>query len=221
VRAICFDLFTLFDPRGVARAAELVIPGRGLELWNVWKTRQFEYSWLRASAGRYQDFEAVTEQALLYAADELKLTLSPPAVRRLVSSYSELEPWPDTRAALAAWRSAGLKLAPLANFSPAMMAHLLGHSALRASFDLVISTDRARTYKPDPRAYGLAPTLLGFPREQIAFAAFGGWDAAGAKWFGFRTFWLNRFGVAPEHLIVPDGTGTDLAALAKWLDGSS
>lgn len=84
-------------------------------------------------------------------------------------------------------------------------------------FDVLISTDRVKTYKPDPRAYALGPALLGLPRERVAFAAFGGWDAAGAKWFGLPTFWVNRFGVTEEQLVAPDASGPSLQALATWL----
>ncbi|MEO6602907.1 MAG: haloacid dehalogenase type II [Polyangiaceae bacterium] len=219
IRGICFDLFTIFDPRSVALAANAVVPGRGLELWNVWKTRQFEYAWLRAAAGKYSDFEVVTGDALSYAARELKISLTVDQHRQLVDSYSELEPWADARGALLAWKEAGLKLAPLANYSPKMLGRLLQRSQLDRLFDVQISTDRARTYKPDPRAYALGPSLLGLPREQLAFAAFGGWDAAGSKWFGLPTFWVNRLGVTVEQLVAPDGSGPGFSALANWVTG--
>ena len=217
IRGICFDLFTIFDPRSVVRAADAVAPGHGLALWNIWKTRQFEYAWLRASAGKYLDFEAVTAASLVYAAKELQLTLTGDERARLVDSYSELEPWPDARDALLGWQRAGLKLAPLANYSPKMLTRLLERNRLVPRFDVLISTDRAKTYKPDPRAYALGPALLGLPRGQVAFAAFGGWDAAGAKWSGLPTFWVNRLGVSEEELISPDGTGRNFQALDDWL----
>ena len=217
IRGICFDLFTIFDPRSVARAADSFAPGRGQELWNAWKVRQFEYSWLRATARRYLDFEIVTDQALAYAANELQIPLSPEARRQLVGAYSALDPWPDTRAALLAWKKQGLKLAPLANYSPKMIRQLIARNALEGLFDTLISTDAAQTYKPDPRAYALGPARLGLSREQIAFAAFGGWDAAGAKWFGFPTYWLNRLNVTAEQLVLSDATGSDLAGLASWI----
>ena len=217
IRGICFDLFTIFDPRSVAVAADAVVPKRGLELFNAWKTRQFEYAWLRAAAGKYCDFEVVTSEALIYTAHEMKISLTLDQRRQLVDSYSELEPWPDARDALLAWKEAGLKLAPLANYSPKMLGRLLERNQLDRLFDVQISTDRARTYKPDPRAYALGPSLLGLAREQIAFAAFGGWDAAGSKWFGLPTFWVNRLGATAEELVTPDASGPDFNALASWL----
>ncbi len=218
IAAICFDLFTLFDPRSVIEQATRWVPGQATELCEAWRSRQFEYAWLRVAAGQYLDFRSVTEDALVYAARGLGLSLSSEARESLVNAYSQLEPWPDTREQLSAWRHAGLELAPLANYSPVMLERLLANAGLSQAFDVQISTHVARTFKPDPRAYALGVSTLGLRREQIAFAAFGGWDAAGAKWFGFPTFWVNRLGVPREELAPPpDATGPTLAELARFV----
>lgn len=218
IRAIAFDLFTIFDPRSVVTVAETIVPGHARELCESWRVRQFEYSWLHAAAGAYRDFQAVTEEALAYAARANEINLSADARRTLVTSYERLAPWPDSRAALESMKAAGLRLAPLANFTPAMIEHLLGSAGLRPLFDEIISTDRAGTYKPDPRAYALGPSVFKLRREEIAFAAFGGWDAAGAKWFGYPTFWVNRLGVPAEELPPgPDAVGSTLMEVASWV----
>jgi 2-haloacid dehalogenase len=57
-------------------------------------------------------------------------------------------------------------------------------------------------------------------KEEIAFAAFAGWDAAGARWFGYPTFWVNRSNAAVEELgAAPDGIGSGLGDLAKFVLG--
>jgi 2-haloacid dehalogenase len=218
IRAVAFDLFTIFDPRSVVTAAEAIVPGHARELCESWRVRLFEYTWLHTAAGTYRDFQAVTEESLAYAARANSINLSADASRMLVASYERLAPWPDSRAALDAMKAAGLRLAPLANFTPAMIEHLLGNAGLRPLFDEIISTDRAKTYKPDPRAYALGPSVLNLRREEIAFAAFGGWDAAGAKWFGYPTFWVNRLGVPAEELPPgPDAVGSTLTEVASWV----
>ena len=218
IRAICFDLFTLFDPRSVVEIARTFVPGHAVELCEAWRVRQFEYSWIRVASSQYADFHAVTADALAYAAKAQKVELSAAARRTLVDAYSRLAPWPDTRAALLAWKQAGLRLAPLSNYTPAMLAQLLANAGLTELFDAQISTDPARTFKPDPRAYALGPSTLGLRQEEIAFSAFGGWDAAGAKWFGFPTFWVNRLGVPEEALAPgPDATGPTLTELAEFV----
>lgn len=219
IRGICFDLFTLFDPRSVVAVAETVAPGRGSELCESWRSRQFQYGWLHALAGHYVDFRVVTREALVFAAREKQLALSDESLDRLVSAYSELAPWPDSAAQLRAWKSAGFELAPLANFAPSMLEPLIAQSGFSDVFDTLISTDAARAFKPDPRAYALGVSRLGLPREQLAFSAFGGWDAAGAKWFGYHSFWVNRLGVPEEELgVTPDGSGPSLVELARFID---
>jgi 2-haloacid dehalogenase len=218
IRGVCFDLFTLFDPRSVVTAARAVAGDGAADLCEAWRTRQFQYAFLRAAGERYLDFRRCTEDALDYAAKSRSLTLLAADRARLVDAYSELEPWPDTRKTLEALRAAGLSLAPLANYAPAMLDRLLAHADLTDHFDAIISTDAAQTFKPSPRAYALGPARLGLPREAVAFAAFGGWDAAGAKWFGLPTFWVNRLSVQAEELDpTPDGTGPTLAELSTFI----
>jgi 2-haloacid dehalogenase len=218
IGGICFDLFTLFDPRGVERAASALVGARASELCETWRARQFQYSWLRSAAGQYRDFRAITRDALDYALFARGVSLSEPAREDLVEAHSRLEPWPDTRDALLAWRCQGLALAPLANYSPPMIARLLANAGLESLFDAQLSTHAVQSFKPDPRAYALGEAAFGLPRSRIAFAAFGGWDAAGAKWFGYRTFWVNRLGVAPEALQPGfDATGPTFHELARFV----
>jgi 2-haloacid dehalogenase len=219
IRGICFDLFTLFDPRSlIERVREHVSEGAEA-LCDAWRTKQFEYAFLRVAGGNYVDFRQVTSDALVLALSKQKVELSPAAREKLVGAYAELTPWPDTQRALEEWKRRGLRLAPLANYSPSMIDGLLAHAGLGKFFDERISTDRARTFKPDPRAYALGPAALGVPKEELVFAAFGGWDAAGAKWFGFPTFWVNRLGQPAEQLPPgPDAQGPDLSALAAFID---
>jgi 2-haloacid dehalogenase len=52
------------------------------------------------------------------------------------------------------------------------------------------------------------------PRALFGFVSSNGWDAAGAKSFGFRVFWVNRGGAPVERLGVrPDAIVKSLAEL--------
>jgi 2-haloacid dehalogenase len=54
--------------------------------------------------------------------------------------------------------------------------------------------------------------------DEILFVAFGGWDAAGAKSFGYPTFWVNRSGLPAEELdVAPDAMGKDLTDLVNFV----
>jgi 2-haloacid dehalogenase len=85
-------------------------------------------------------------------------------------------------------------------------------------FDELLSTQANATYKPDPRAYDLGLQRLGLKKEEVVFAAFGGWDAYGARSFGYPTYWVNRFNLPAEKLdVTADATSTDLAGLLEFV----
>jgi 2-haloacid dehalogenase len=218
IKAIAFDGFVIFDPNSVAPIAEEVFPGNGAALTNEWRTRQFDYAWLRVVARHYANFWQVSQDALTYATNKLKLELTPEKRARLMNAYLELKTWPDSIASLAALKKAGLKLAFLSNFTPDMLSANVKHSSLEGIFEHAISTDQARTYKPDPNAYQLGIDTFKLKREEILFAAFGGWDAAGAKLFGYPTYWVNRQKLPVEELgATPNSFGVDMTKLVQFL----
>jgi 2-haloacid dehalogenase len=217
-KAIAFDYFVLFNPDSVVPEAERVFPGKGRELTNLWRTRQFEYSWLRSITDHYVDFFAVTEDALVFAANAMKLKLTPDDKRRLLDAFLRLTPWDDTADALRRLKETGIRVITLANFSPAMLRSNAENAGLIGFFDALVSTDANHTYKPDPRAYQLGVDRLHLAKQDILFVAFGGWDAAGAKSFGYPTFWVNRFNQPFEELGVrPDRTSTGLDGLLDFV----
>jgi 2-haloacid dehalogenase len=218
IQAIAFDGLAVFDVRPVAALAEEIFPGRGTEMSALWRARQFEYTWLRTLGRQYADFMQVTEEALVFSCTSLKLELTTAARDRLMQSYLSLKAWPDALAALKNMKSSGLRMAFLSNFTAAMLDQAVRNSDLEGIFDDHLSTDRVRAFKPDTQTYRMAMNAFGLRKEEIAFAAFAGWDAAGAKWFGYPTFWVNRAQASHEELgAIPDGVGRDLNDLAAFV----
>ncbi len=104
------------------------------------------------------------------------------------------------------------------NMTPKMLKANMHNSGLDEFFERVLSTDMAKTYKPDPRAYQLGVDTLKLKREEIAFAAFAGWDVAGAKRFRYPTSWVNRVGFPAEELgVTADATGSNLNKLVDFV----
>jgi 2-haloacid dehalogenase len=217
IKAIAFDGFTVFDPRSVFVLADRLFPGKSGDLSNTWRIRQFEYAWLRTLSGRYVDFWQVTEEALVFAARMLGIELTSDKRRLLMEAYLNINAWPDTVSALKSLKESGVRMAFLSNFTATMLDAAVKKSGLEGIFEPHLTTDRVRAYKPDPRAYRMAIEAFGLRRDEIAFAAFGGWDAFGAKSFGYPTFWVNRLNLPVEELgIAPDAIGTTLHDLARF-----
>ena len=132
--------------------------------------------------------------------------------------FANLKPYADFIKALKAIRQSGLRLAYVSDLTTGLLKAITANAGASDLFEHFLSTDAVQAFKPDPRAYQMAEMAFGLPREAIVFAAFGGWDAAGAKSYGLRTFWVNRFHAPLEELgVKPDATGDTLAELANYV----
>ncbi len=217
-KAVAFDYFVLFNANSVIPKVEKEFPGKGKEFTLAWRAKQFDYGFLRSITGRHDDFFKVTEDALVYTAQAMQLPLPPDVRARLLDAYLTLEPWPDTVAALKKLKAAGVRIITIANFSPLMLKSNADRAGITDLFDELLSTEVNQSYKPEPRAYALGMERLGLAKNEIVFAAFGGWDAYGAKSFGYPTFWVNRFGLPAEQLgVPPDATSNDIAGLLDFV----
>lgn len=218
IRAVAFDGFAVFDATAVIAAAEAMVPGKGRELVTAWRSRHFEYQWLRTLGGQYADFQRTADDALAFAASALRLNLTAADRDRLVQAQADLRPWNDTADAVRELRASGLRLALLSNMTERMLTDGLRRAGLADSFELVLSTDRVRAAKPAREAYAMATSAFALTRDEIAFVAFAGWDVAGATWFGYPTAWLNRTDAALEQLAAtPRITASELSPIVRWL----
>ena len=218
IKAIGFDAFTIFDVRSIDAAFEENFPGRAKEIAATWRTRLFEYTWLRTLNRTYADLEQVSEDALTFASKSAKTELSPEVPGKILDAFLQLKPFPDSVGALKAMRGAGIRLAYVSDLTPRILKAITKNAGAADLFEHQLSTDAVKAFKPDPRAYRMAETAFKLPRENIVFAATGGWDAAGAKAFGYNTFWVNHFNFPVEELTVkPDAIGNTLTDLAKYV----
>ena len=217
--ALVFDAYgTLFDVHCVTRLAEQLYPGKGAALSQAWRVKQLEYTWLRSLMGRYEDFNAVTAAALDWAVDALGLDRSAAASTQLLAEYRRLATFPEVKESLAAL-GASRTLAILSNGHPQMLQAVVDHNGLGATFaDRVLSVHEAGIFKPHPSVYALVVKRLGTAADRIGFVSSNGWDAAGAKAFGFRAYWVNRVGAPVEKLgALPDAIVKDLRGIAAVL----
>ena len=218
IKAIAFDGFVIFDPRPVAVQVEKEFPGRGAEFTNLWRTRQFEYTWLRTLGNQYKDFWQVTEDALRYTVSTMNLSLTTSQRDESMQTYRSLPVWPDVPETLKELRRRGIRMAFLSNFTAAMLDDNIKAANLAGYFEPHLTTDRVRAFKPSRIAYQMGPDAFGLKPEEIAFAAFAPWDTVGAKWFGYPTVWVNRANAPLDVLDAqPDVVTSDLAGLVSFI----
>ena len=114
--------------------------------------------------------------------------------------YERLPAHREVPAALAALHARGLKLAVLTNGNATMVGKALAAAGIDGLFAHVLSVERVRKFKTAPEAYQLGPEAFRAPAHELVFVSSNGWDAAGAAWFGYRAFWINRADAPRERL---------------------
>jgi 2-haloacid dehalogenase len=197
IKALVFDAYgTLYDVQSVATVTDEAFPGHGEMISQIWRMKQLEYTWLRSLMGRYEDFETITRDTLVYTLAVLGLKHSASMFDRIMEKYVHLDLYPDAKDALAALK--GYKLAILSNGSTDMLNALVRNTGLDKVLDATISIDSKKIFKPSPQAYMLIEEKLGVKPNEVLFVSSNPFDACGAKAFGLNVAWIER--VTPEAM---------------------
>jgi 2-haloacid dehalogenase len=220
IQAIVFDAYgTLFDVYSIGALAEKLFPNKGMALAELWRGKQIEYSQLRTLCSTYKPFWEVTQDALIFSCKKLGLELSFDAQNALMGQYAKLQPFPENLAVLQQLQAKGLKLAILSNGNPHMLDAVVKAAGMQGLFSHVLSVDAVKKFKTAPEAYQLAPDVFGLSARNILFVSSNCWDACGAAWFGYTTFWVNRNAAPLEELgVTPDAQGRSLIDLFDYVE---
>jgi 2-haloacid dehalogenase len=214
---LAFDVYgTLVDPIRVWTRLQAYAPDRAVQIAELWRQKQLEYSFRLTAMEQYQDFEWVTARALEYALAATGTSLTPSEVGGLLAQYDDLEPFADVGPGLAALGERGLEMVAFSNGSPRMLAAVLASSGLAGSFRQIVSVDDVRAFKPSPRVYRHLLARVARPADQVMLVSSNPFDVIGAMAVGLRAAWVNRSG-APFDTIAdrPNLTIRSLGELAE------
>jgi len=179
-----------------------------LDSWTLWNSvagsaemgRTWRMAYLKATygCGAYRPYETLVEEAAI------SVGLSKEAAQNLEARWSELQPWPEAKRVLTEL-APHYKLGVVTNCSEKLgrfAADLLG-----VPFDVIVTSEQAGFYEPDPQPYRLALQVAGVEPAHALFVAGSAYDLFGTEKVGLPTFWHNRIGLdapasAPDPLIM-------------------
>jgi 2-haloacid dehalogenase len=105
--------------------------------------------------------------------------------------WHRLKPWPDSVTGLTRLRRK-YTIAPLSNGNVALLADMAKYAGI--PWDLILSAELARHYKPDREAYLTAVALLGLKPEEVMMCAAHSIDLEAARSCELRTGFIHRPG---------------------------
>lgn len=229
IKALLFDVFgTVVDWRGgVIREGGILGGEKGLEIdWpafaDAWRGR-YQPSMRRVRDGEipWTNLDALHRASLEELLLEFEVAgLTDEEKDNLNKSWHRLGPWPDSVPGLTRLKRR-YTIAPLSNGNVSLLTNMAKRAGL--PWDVILSAELARHYKPDREAYLTSVELLGLHPEQVMMAAAHPDDLRAAAEAGLRTAYVHRpleFGPGkePEHPgPIFDHIATDFEDLANQL----
>ncbi len=215
---VTFDCYgTLVDWRGgIAGAFARAAAADGVRLDADDILRAYHEAEPRIQSERYRPYREVLSLVAGEVAARLGWRCPPERTAFLPESVADWTPFPDTNPALERLREAGCRLGILSNVDDDLLAATRRH--LTADFDLVVTAQQVRSYKPAPAHFRQA-------RASIGTAA---WLHAAQSYFhdvepclalGIPVGWVNRLGERAPGRSRPDLEVADLTALAEAIVG--
>ena len=166
----------------------------------------------------YRSYRAVLAETAVRAAASLGWEMSEERAQFLPGSVAAWPPFPDANAALERLAAAGYTLGILSNVDDVLLAGTLRH--LTVPFDILVTAEHVRSYKPARGHFDAARRLVGDRRWLHAAQSYFH-DVVPARALGIPVAWINRRGEAPAGDARPDWEFRTLTELADWLtDGT-
>ncbi len=190
-----------------------------LDSWTVWaavagddgvaKKWRMRYLELTYGQGAYRPYE----ELVALSAQETGLPLS--YADSLIAAWAAIKPWDDVQDVLTELKK-HVRMGVVTNCS-----EKLGRQAAAqcgVDFDVIVTSERAGFYKPDPAPYRLAIQELKAPPAKILYVSGSAFDIPGAMGEGMDVFWHNRIGmVKPAEVPQPHAGARSLTPLKEFI----
>jgi 2-haloacid dehalogenase len=217
---LTFDCYgTLIDwETGLLGALEPIREAHGVDADSEWLLARFGALESELEAGPYLPYRAILGRVLQGIGAGLGFVPTVEEIAAFAASVRDWPAFPDARAALRSLKKR-YRLGVISNVDD----DLFVHSARRLGnpFDVVVTAQQVRSYKPSTENFERAFETIGVPRAKILHVAQSLFhDVEPARRLGLATVWVNRrkgkagAGATPASLAVPDLEVPDLAALA-------
>lgn len=167
------------------------------------------------TAGPWRPYGEVLAESISRAADRQGIELGRDEAAGLAASMPAWPPFEESRAALAALAER-FQLAILSNVEAAVLERSV--ALLGAPFELTLTAEELRSYKPAEAHFLEARSRLNLPRRRILHVACSTYhDLRPASRLGWRTAWINRADEPLPEDLEPDLIVPDLNSLARAL----
>ena len=217
-KVILFDVNeTLLDLNPLRESIDSVLlESEGAQLWF---NTMLQYSLVMTVNNRFAPLPEIGAATLKMLARNREVSLSDEQAQEALAPMRTLAAHPDVQPAMKRLRDAGFRLATLTNSAASGAKAQLDHAGLADCFDMQLSVETIRKYKPHPEVYRWAAAEMQAEPAECMLVAAHGWDIAGAGWAGLSTGFVARWGNQEFPLANPANiVASDLGSLSEKLE---
>ena len=220
---LTFDCYgTLIDwETGLLTALQPILRGHGVELDDERALEVYGEFEAAAEGGPYMPYRDVLATCLRNFGERYGFTPGEAELAGFSGSVGEWPAFPDSAEALVALQRC-FKLVIISNIDDDLFA--LSQQRLGVTFDLIITAQQVRSYKPALTNFHVALERIGLPRERVLHVAQSLFhDHVPARQLGLDSVWVNRrhdrpgSGATPHATVQPDMEFPDMRSVAEAL----
>jgi len=193
MKSFAFDIYgTLIDPMALGEVLKGMV-GEKAEIFNsLWRDKQLEYSFRKATMEKFNHFSECTRQALDYCDQFLSTSLSESQKAELLGMYRKLPAYAETEPCLKKLKENNHEVIAFSNGNKSDLISLFENAGIIHYFDQIISVDEVKTFKPSPKVYNLLINRSKSTIENTWLISANSFDIIGASAVGLKTIWLKR-----------------------------
>jgi 2-haloacid dehalogenase len=217
IRVILFDVYeTMLDMTDIERRVNYLLDSkRG---YVIWFQLLMQYCFVENCTSSFNGFSAIAKATLQMAARIVKTTISGNDIKDTLELLKHLPLKEGVQDGLSLMHAKGFRIAALTNSPEKLVRDRMEWTGLISYFELVLSAENAKKYKPCNEVYEWAAKQLAVPVNEILMVSAHGWDIAGAAGAGMQTAYITH----PKELFyplapTPDYNAVNLESLANAL----
>lgn len=227
IRLITFDCYgTLIDwETGMLRALRPLFSRAERSISDAEILEQYGEAEAELELGPYLRYHDVLSQAAQRVGQRLGVEISDQEGREFADSLAQWDPFPDTVAALQAL-ARKFRLGIISNIDDDLFA--FSKPKLQVAFEVVVTAEQVRSYKPSLRNFGEVMRRTGISKEAWLHAGQSIYhDVVPARQIGIESVWVNRpsarpgAGAAKKAIAQPKYQVSSVAELAELLGAAS
>ena len=214
MKTIVFDVNeTLLDLQAMRPRFDAAF--ESADLLAAWFGQLLRHSLVATVTDTYVPFDVLGVDALQLVTLKAGIDLSEADAARVVDGMRHLPPHPDVRPAITRLRDHGFRVATLTNSPQHLLIDQLANAEVIDLFDMTMSIDPVRKFKPHPDTYQSGAKRLGIDINGMRLVAAHDWDVTGAIRAGAAAAFVARPGMVLSRASeTPNIVGSDLESVA-------